>query len=285
VDKGFSEVERSPLDESDGTDAIAGIDALDERPRKSRVSKNTIRIPRTNRKPQVALALLILAGAAAWALRDRLLPSGSMAPPPVSVRPTPPPPPPHADPAKAPPETEPAAAELKPEPAPAQTAAKPAAGGPLLGLAPAPSKALDKAAPTRTRLGPGATAGATASFATTRSEPRPSAPPPLPPVPAPPAPPALPTPVAAPAEATVDIEALLRDAQQAWSKQYYAVAIGKAEAALKIDPGRQAAYQIIAVCSCALRRADAAQQAISHLDEHKRRMVQTLCQRHGVTLE
>jgi serine/threonine-protein kinase len=31
--------------------------------------------------------------------------------------------------------------------------------------------------------------------------------------------------------------------------------------------------------------ADAAKQAVSHLDEHKRRMVQTLCQRHGVTLE
>jgi serine/threonine protein kinase len=287
VDKGFSEVERSPLDESDEKNETVEIDEMDERPRKSRVSKNTVRIPRTSRKPQVALALLMLAGAAAWALRDRFLASGPIANAPVSVRPTPPPPPPHAEPAKAPPEPAPVAPELKPkpEPVPAESSAKPAAGGPLLGLAPTTSKPLEKGTPTRTRLKPGATAGATASFATIPSEPRPSAPPPPPPVPAPPALPAAPAPVAAPAEATVDIEALLRDAQQAWSKQYYAVAIGKAEAALKIDPGRQTAYQIIAVCSCAIRQADAAKQAVSHLDEHKRRMVQTLCQHHGVTLE
>ena len=288
VDKGFSEVEHERFDEQGEQYEADEIDALDERHRKSRVSKDTVRIPRNSRKPLLALALLMLVGAAAWALRDRILPSGSMTNAPVSVRPTQPPPSPHAEPAKTPPVPAPVAPELKakPEPVPAENSAKPAAGGPLLGLAPTTSKPLEKGTPTRTRLGPGAAAGVTASFATIPGEPRPSSTtPPPPPVPAPPAPPAAPAPVATPAEATVDIEALLRDAQQAWSKQYYAVAIGKAEAALKIDPGRQTAYQIIAVCSCAIRQADAAKQAVSHLDEHKRRMVQTLCQHHGVTLD
>lgn len=267
MDKGFSEVERGPLDETDWTNEADEIDALDERPRKSRVSKDTVRIPRTSRKPLVVLALLMLAGAAAYAFRDRIRPSGSMTNAPVPA------PPPQAEPAKTTPEPAQNAATPKPklEPAAADTSAKPAAGEPLLGLAPAASKApLEKAAPTRTRL------GSTASFANIPSEPMPSTPTPPPPAP---------VPAAAPAEATGDIEALLRDAQQAWSKQYYAVAIEKAEAALKIDPGRQTAYQIIAVCSCALRQADAAKQAVSHLHEHKRGMVQTLCQRHGVTLE
>jgi hypothetical protein len=238
----------------------------------------------------VALALLMLAGAAAWALRDRIRPSGSMTNAPVSTRPTAPapvpPPPPQAEPVKTPPEPAPIAAAPKPklEPTAADTSAKPAAGEPLLGLAPAASKtSLEKIAPTRTRLGPGS--GSTASLATIPRAPLPSAPTPPPTAAAPPTAPAAPAPAAAPAKATGDIEGLLREAQEAWSKQYYAVAIDKAEAALTIDPGRQTAYQIIAVCSCALRKADAAKQAVSHLDEHKHRMVQALCQRHGVTLE
>jgi hypothetical protein len=81
------------------------------------------------------------------------------------------------------------------------------------------------------------------------------------------------------------VEALLRESQQAWTRQYYAVAIDKARAVLKIAPNRQAAHQIIAVCSCALGAADDAREAASHLDEHKRKLVQTLCQRHGVTLD
>jgi len=96
------------------------------------------------------------------------------------------------------------------------------------------------------------------------------APAPKPPEPPPPAPP-LPT---------VDVEALLREAQQAWTRQHYAVAIEKAREVLKTAPNRQAAHQIIAVCSCAVGAADDAREAASHLDEHKRDLVRTLCQRH-----
>jgi ATP-dependent protease ClpP protease subunit len=54
---------------------------------------------------------------------------------------------------------------------------------------------------------------------------------------------------------------------------------------LKVSPNRQAAHQIIAVSSCAIGNAADAREAASHLDEHKRKLVQTLCQNNGVTLE
>jgi hypothetical protein len=78
---------------------------------------------------------------------------------------------------------------------------------------------------------------------------------------------------------------LLREAQQAWSRKYYAVAIDKAREVLKASPGRHEAYQIIAVCSCAVGVAADAQEAIAHLDLHKQKLVQTLCKSHGITLE
>ena len=305
VDKGFSEVERGPLDETDESREANEIDALDERPRRARVSKDTVRLQRTSRKPLFAFSLLILVGAATWALRDRILPSSPETNAPISIRPTPPAPaplpvpppspspPPQVEPAKTTPYPAQLAMAPKPklEPAAAGAPARPAISEPLLGLAPAASKPPEKTASTRTRLGGGIGGGlggglgSTANLANVPSEPTPSAPTPSAAAAAPPAPPAPPEPAAAPTKATGDIEGVLREAQEAWSKQYYAVAIDKAEAALKLDPGRQTAYQIIAVCSCALRQAEAAKQAISHLDEHKRRLVQTLCQRHGVTLE
>lgn len=82
-----------------------------------------------------------------------------------------------------------------------------------------------------------------------------------------------------------DVEALLRDAQQAWSRRHYGVAIDKARAVLKASPGRHDAYQIIAVCSCAVGSAEDAREAVSHLDPHKQKLVQSLCKNHGVTLE
>jgi hypothetical protein len=113
----------------------------------------------------------------------------------------------------------------------------------------------------------------------------PSLPEPVP-TPSPAAPPVAVTPTPAPAAPSApDVDALLRDAQQAWSRQHYAVAIDKAREALKADPGRQAAHQIIAVCSCAIGNADDAREAVSHLDDYKRKLVRSLCQRHGVTLE
>jgi hypothetical protein len=82
-----------------------------------------------------------------------------------------------------------------------------------------------------------------------------------------------------------DVEALLREAQQAWSRRYYAVAIDKARLVLQAVPGRHDAYQIIAVCSCAVGSADDAREAVSHLDPHKQKLVQSLCKNHGVSLE
>ncbi len=92
-------------------------------------------------------------------------------------------------------------------------------------------------------------------------------------------------PAPAPAEPVVDVEGLLRDAQQAWSRRYYGVAIDKARAVLKASPGRHDAYQIIAVCSCATGAAGDAREAMSHLDLHKQKLVQTLCRNQGVDLE
>jgi hypothetical protein len=78
---------------------------------------------------------------------------------------------------------------------------------------------------------------------------------------------------------------LLREAQPAWTGQHYAVAIDEAREVRKADPRRQAAHQLIAVCSCAVGAATDAREAVSRLDEHKCKMVQSHCQRHGVSLE
>jgi serine/threonine protein kinase len=111
----------------------------------------------------------------------------------------------------------------------------------------------------------------------------PSLPPPVPP-PSPPPPPEPVVPAPAP-DVAVDVDALVHEAQQAYMRRYYAVAIDKAREVLKASPGRQTAYQIIAASSCALGEAADAREAATHLDEHKRRMVRSLCERNGVKLE
>jgi Tfp pilus assembly protein PilF len=83
----------------------------------------------------------------------------------------------------------------------------------------------------------------------------------------------------------VDADTLLRDAQQAWRRHYYALAIDKARAALKADPGRQGAYEIIATSACALGDVADARLAIARLDEQKRRQVRSLCEKDGVKLD
>ena len=90
---------------------------------------------------------------------------------------------------------------------------------------------------------------------------------------------------APPPAAAVDVDELVREAQQAYMRRYYAVAIDKAREVLRAKPGRQTAYQIIAASSCALGEASDAREAASHLDEHKRRLVHSLCERNGVKLE
>jgi hypothetical protein len=91
---------------------------------------------------------------------------------------------------------------------------------------------------------------------------------------------------AKPVEAAgVDVDALLKEAQQAWLKQYYALAIDKAQAVLRADPKRHSAFQIMAVSTCAMGDLEAARKAAAHLDERTRQQVTALCKRHGVDLE
>jgi hypothetical protein len=89
-----------------------------------------------------------------------------------------------------------------------------------------------------------------------------------------------------PAPPTVDD--LVREAQKAWMRGHYAVAISEAQAALKSEP-KQAqavqAYEIIATSSCAIGQADTAREAASHLSDTKRELVKAACEKHGVTIE
>ena len=112
------------------------------------------------------------------------------------------------------------------------------------------------------------------------SQPMPSAP--SPPNPQPPAPTIAPAPVANPA---AEAQALVKEAQLAWIRHHYALAIERARSALALSPDLQVAHQIITLCSCALHRAEDAKQASVHLDSAKRNLVRTLCEKDGVTLD
>src|ERR1039457_2220609 len=100
----------------------------------------------------------------------------------------------------------------------------------------------------------------------------------------------LPAPRMATAESkpTPTVDDLVREAQHAWMAGHYAAAIGKAQSALKAEPTlAQAvqAYEIIATCSCAIGKADAARAAASHLSDTKREAVKAVCEKNGVTIE
>jgi serine/threonine-protein kinase len=278
-EQGFSQVE----DQREGADP-ADADDQPERAGGKRFPDHTMRIrrQRTNHNLRWAvLAMLAVVGpsAAVWVLRGGHKPRATAvavvptAPAPI-VAPSPPPPPAAA--------TAPATAPVAPlgpgSPTPTTTIAPPA---PKAGPGKAPERGADKPPASRT---PSALSSAgrlrlpAIPIPPEAAPVQPAVPVPLAPAPKAPEPPPSATPA-------VDVEALLRESQQAWTRQYYAVAIDKARAVLKIAPNRQTAHQIIAVCSCALGAADDAREAASHLDEHKRKLVQTLCQRHGVTLE
>ena len=102
-----------------------------------------------------------------------------------------------------------------------------------------------------------------------------------------PAPSAAPGAAAAPpaAHAVAEAEAMVREAQQAWVRQHYALAIARARDALVIAPDQPLAHQIIALCSCGLHKSEDANLAMAHLDPAKQRLVRTLCQKDGVTLD
>ena len=303
VETGFSEVEKG----SAWAD-LADIADVDERPgrrKRARERRDTQMIPRrrTGRVAIVAVLVMVGAGGALWALRGRLglgmtptergssgPDAGLHAPLPTSgsgvavlANPVEPvaKPAPAAQPASA---TGREATAAKTE-GPTHPATRPAetAGAAAAALDNAADRGGDKSGQSRPRptLGgsPRGRVGLPPLPVGPEWPPTPVASTPAPPEPTPPPPPAPPS---APA---VDVEALLRDAQQAWSRQYYGVAIDKARAVLQAAPGRHDAYQIIAVCSCATGAAADAREAVSHLDPHKQKLVQSLCKNHGVTLE
>jgi pSer/pThr/pTyr-binding forkhead associated (FHA) protein/tetratricopeptide (TPR) repeat protein len=86
-----------------------------------------------------------------------------------------------------------------------------------------------------------------------------------------------------PASAAADPDKLIKDAQQAWFRGQYAVAIDSARKALRVKPNLTNAYQIIAVCSCALHDADSASKAFERLDERNKLYVKSACQKNGIS--
>jgi pSer/pThr/pTyr-binding forkhead associated (FHA) protein len=87
---------------------------------------------------------------------------------------------------------------------------------------------------------------------------------------------------AAPA-AAADPDKLIKDAQQAWFRGQYAAAVDFARKALRAKPNLTTAYQIIAVCSCALRDAESAARAYQKLDERNKSYVKSACQKSGIS--
>jgi hypothetical protein len=97
-----------------------------------------------------------------------------------------------------------------------------------------------------------------------------------------------PKPVEAPrpelaASPAADPDKLIKDAQQAFLHGQYAAAVDSARRALRVKPGLTNAYQIIAVCSCALHDADSAAKAIERLDDRNKLYVKSACQKNGIS--
>jgi Flp pilus assembly protein TadD len=83
--------------------------------------------------------------------------------------------------------------------------------------------------------------------------------------------------------APADPDKLIKDAQQAWFRGQYGAAVDFARKALRAKPNLSTAYQIIAVCSCALRDAESAARAYEKLDERNKLYVKSACQKNGIT--
>jgi hypothetical protein len=81
-----------------------------------------------------------------------------------------------------------------------------------------------------------------------------------------------------------DPDALMKQAREAWLRQQCGAAVDLSRKALHAKPGMTDAYQIIAVCSCTLKDADAAARAYSKLDDKNRNLVRALCQKNGVVV-
>jgi pSer/pThr/pTyr-binding forkhead associated (FHA) protein len=81
-----------------------------------------------------------------------------------------------------------------------------------------------------------------------------------------------------------DSETLMKQAREAWLRQQCGAAVDLSRKALHAKPGLTDAYQIIAVCSCTLKDADAANRAYTKLDDRNRNLVHTLCLKNGITV-
>jgi ABC transport system ATP-binding/permease protein len=88
---------------------------------------------------------------------------------------------------------------------------------------------------------------------------------------------------AEPAAPAADPDKLIKEAQQAWLRGQYGAAIDSARKALRAKPGLTNAYQIIAVCSCALHDADSAAKAVERLDDRNKQFVKSACQKNGIS--
>jgi len=88
---------------------------------------------------------------------------------------------------------------------------------------------------------------------------------------------------APPAEAE-DAEALMKQAREAWLRQQCGAAMDLSRRALRAKPGWTDAYQILAVCSCSLKDAEAAERAYSRLDDKNRTLVHAVCQKNGIAV-
>lgn len=104
------------------------------------------------------------------------------------------------------------------------------------------------------------------------------------PAPAPKAAPSrAPEPARSEPASAADPDKLIKDAQQAWLRGQHAAAIDSARKALRVKPNLTNAYQIIAICSCALHDADAASKAYEKLDERNKLYVKSSCQKNGIS--
>ncbi|MES1206730.1 MAG: FHA domain-containing protein [Pseudomonadota bacterium] len=81
-----------------------------------------------------------------------------------------------------------------------------------------------------------------------------------------------------------DADNLMKQAREAWLRQQCGAAIDLSRRALKAKPGWTDAYQILAVCSCSLKDADAAEHAYARLDDRNRSLVHAVCQKNGITV-
>ena len=81
-----------------------------------------------------------------------------------------------------------------------------------------------------------------------------------------------------------DADALMKQAREAWLRQQCGSAMDLSRKALRAKPGLTDAYQILAVCSCSLKDADAAGRAYARLDDKNRSLVHALCQKNGVAV-